>query len=204
MDPHPTHIESNSAKKSRRRCRFWIDYNEEVKHLVEIDYVSVHYLIQRLLIPLQSTREREKQITKIVDDGGFKIRVFFVAASGFLASSYSLFSVDILSIALFYVYPPCNRLGQDPGLIIDELTLTGTILGMLLMGHLADRSGRKKWYGAELTILIVATIGMVQASEGYTAVKITRSSMNIYSWIAWWRFLLGFGIGAEVNLVFIL
>lgn len=72
------------------------------------------------------------------------------------------------------------------------------------MGHLADRSGRKKWYGAELTILIVATIGMVQASEGYTAVKITRSSMNIYSWIAWWRFLLGFGIGAEVNLVFIL
>ncbi|EWY84203.1 hypothetical protein FOYG_13967 [Fusarium oxysporum NRRL 32931] len=185
MDPHPTHIESNSAKKSRRRCRFWIDYNEEVKHLVEIDY---------------STREREKQITKIVDDGGFKIRIFFVAASGFLASSYSLFSVDILSIALFYVYPPCNRLGQDPGLIIDELTLTGTILGMLLMGHLADRSGRKKWYGAELTILIVATIGMVQASEGYTAVKITRSSMNIYSWIAWWRFLLGFGIGAEYPL----
>ncbi|ENH73441.1 Inorganic phosphate transporter PHO84 [Fusarium oxysporum f. sp. cubense race 1] len=185
MDPHPTHIESNSAKKSRRRCRFWIDYNEEVKHLVEIDY---------------STREREKQITKIVDDGGFKIRVFFVAASGFLASSYSLFSVDILSIALFYVYPPCNRLGQDPGLIIDELTLTGTILGMLLMGHLADRSGRKKWYGAELTILIVATIGMVQASEGYTAVNITRSSMNIYSWIAWWRFLLGFGIGAEYPL----
>ncbi|KAF6514428.1 hypothetical protein HZS61_005562 [Fusarium oxysporum f. sp. conglutinans] len=72
MDPHPTHIESNSAKKSRRRCRFWIDYNEEVKHLVEIDY---------------STREREKQITKIVDDGGFKIRVFFVAASGFLAET---------------------------------------------------------------------------------------------------------------------
>ncbi|KAF5988997.1 inorganic phosphate transporter PHO84 [Fusarium bulbicola] len=185
MDPHPTHIESTSAKMSRRRCRFWIDYNEEVKHLVEIDY---------------STREREKQITKIVDDGGFKIRVFFVAASGFLASSYSLFSVDILSIALFYVYPPCDRLGQDPGLIIDELTLTGTILGMLLMGHLADRSGRKKWYGAELTILIVATIGMVQASEGYTAIKNTRSSMNIYSWIAWWRFLLGFGIGAEYPL----
>ncbi|KAF5574339.1 inorganic phosphate transporter PHO84 [Fusarium pseudocircinatum] len=179
MDPHPTHIESTSAKQSRRRCRFWIDYNEEVKHLVEIDYGRIHYLSQRLLTPIQSTREREKQITKIVDDGGFKIRVFFVAASGFLASSYPLFSVDILSIALFYAYPPGDRLGQDPGLIIDELTLTGTILGMLLMGHLADRSGRKKWYGAELTILIVATIGMVQASEGYTAVKTTRSSMTI-------------------------
>ncbi|KAF4967261.1 hypothetical protein FSARC_5173 [Fusarium sarcochroum] len=183
MDPHPTQIESNPGEKSRRRYRFWIDYNEE------------------------STREREKQITKIVDDGGFKIRVFFVAASGFLASSYSLFSVDIFSIALFYVFPPCDRLGEDPGLVIDELTLTGTILGMLLMGHLADRSGRKKWYGAELTILIVATMGMVQASEGFTFVEMTNAniektkrSMDIYAWIAWWRFLLGFGIGAEYPL----
>ncbi|KAM0561590.1 hypothetical protein ACHAPJ_002758 [Fusarium lateritium] len=156
----------------------------------------------------KSTREREKQITKIADDGGFKIRVFFVAASGFLASSYSLFSVDIFSIALFYVFPPCDRLGEDPGLIIDELTLTGTILGMLLMGHLADRSGRKKWYGAELTILIVATMGMVQASEGFTFAETssttnfekTKRSMDIYAWIAWWRFLLGFGIGAEYPL----
>uniref|UniRef100_A0A0D2YIV3 Major facilitator superfamily (MFS) profile domain-containing protein n=1 Tax=Fusarium oxysporum (strain Fo5176) TaxID=660025 RepID=A0A0D2YIV3_FUSOF len=45
MDPHPTHIESNSAKKSRRRCRFWIDYNEEVKHLVEIDYYPLSSII---------------------------------------------------------------------------------------------------------------------------------------------------------------
>jgi PHS family inorganic phosphate transporter-like MFS transporter len=97
------------------------------------------------------------------------------------------------------VYKPCDRLGEDPGLIIDELTLVGTILGMLLMGHLADRSGRKKWYGAELTILIIATLGMVQSSDGIT-IKGPKRSMDIYSWIAWWRFLLGFGIGAEVSL----
>ncbi|KAF4460585.1 Inorganic phosphate transporter PHO84, partial [Fusarium albosuccineum] len=140
-----THNEGETESVSRWRWRFWDDINDEVRHL-EIDY---------------NTREREKQITKIVNDGGFKIRVFFVAASGFLASSYSLFAVDILSIALFKVYPPEGRLGGDPGLVIDELTLTGTILGMLLMGHLADRSGRKKWYGAELAVLLVATMGMV-------------------------------------------
>ncbi|KAF5008416.1 hypothetical protein FDECE_5322 [Fusarium decemcellulare] len=147
-----THNEGETESVSRWRWRFWDDINDEVRHL-EIDY---------------NTREREKQITKIVNDGGFKIRVFFVAASGFLASSYSLFAVDILSIALFKVYPPEGRLGGDPGLVIDELTLTGTILGMLLMGHLADRSGRKKWYGAELAVLLVATMGMVQSSEGLT------------------------------------
>ncbi|KAJ3541778.1 hypothetical protein NM208_g4441 [Fusarium decemcellulare] len=139
-----THNEGETESVSRWRWRFWDDINDE------------------------NTREREKQITKIVNDGGFKIRVFFVAASGFLASSYSLFAVDILSIALFKVYPPEGRLGGDPGLVIDELTLTGTILGMLLMGHLADRSGRKKWYGAELAVLLVATMGMVQSSEGLT------------------------------------
>ncbi|KAM5344428.1 hypothetical protein ACJ41O_012964 [Fusarium nematophilum] len=183
------HTESEPGKRTRRRCRFWVDYNEEVRHL-EIDY---------------NIREREKQITKIVNDGGFKIRVFFVAASGFLASSYSLFAVDILSIALFYVYPPCGRLGDNPSLLIDELTLVGTILGMLLMGHLADRSGRKKWYGAELAILIVATMGMVQSSPGFMFMKTEddkdpERSMNVYSWIAWWRFLLGIGIGAEYPL----
>jgi MFS family permease len=102
---------------------------------------------------------------------------------------------------LFYVYPPNDRLGRDPSLVIDELTLVGTILGMLVMGHLADRSGRKKWYGAELAILIVATMGMVQSSEGLMAENGNGPdrSMSIYSWVSWWRFLLGFGIGAEVS-----
>ncbi|KAJ4152620.1 hypothetical protein NW754_004417 [Fusarium falciforme] len=177
--------ESETDRRTGHRYRFWLSYPEELGP--EQDY---------------TTREIERQITKIVNDGGFKFRVFFVAASGFLASSYSLFAVDFLSIALFYVYPPNDRLGRDPSLVIDELTLVGTILGMLVMGHLADRSGRKKWYGAELAILIVATMGMVQSSEGLMAENGNGPdrSMSIYSWVSWWRFLLGFGIGAEYPL----
>jgi MFS transporter, PHS family, inorganic phosphate transporter len=147
----------------------------------------------------QSPEERERQIRKIVDDTGFNGRIFFVAASGFLASSYSLFSTSVTTPALYFVYPPCGRLAGKASLIIDQLTLVGTVLGMLIVGHTADLFGRKRLYGLELVIIIVATMGLVQAGEGYMYVdqrNVTQHSMDIYSWIGWWRALLGFGIGA--------
>ena len=87
--------------------------------------------------------------------------------------------------------------------MIDLLTLVGTIIGMLTVGHLADRAGRKRLYGFELCILIIATIGMVQAGEGFMyqlddGIKY-EGSMNMYAWIAWWRTTLGYGIGAEAS-----
>jgi PHS family inorganic phosphate transporter-like MFS transporter len=97
------------------------------------------------------------------------------------------------------VYPPCDRLSGNVGEVIDLVTLLGSVIGMISMGHLADRAGRKKLYGLELTVLIVATIGVVQASEGFVAHNqdgSTQYSMDIYAWICFWRFLLGFGIGA--------
>jgi MFS transporter, PHS family, inorganic phosphate transporter len=140
---------------------------------------------------------------KIVDDGGFKGIIFLVVSSGFLATSYSLFATDVLTPSLYYVYPPCGRLDNNSGEVIDQVTFVGMILGMLVMGHLADLSGRKKWYGIELSLLIVATMGLIQASEGFMVLNAdgsTSHSMDIYSWLAWWRFLIGFGIGAEVRI----
>lgn len=147
----------------------------------------------------QSPEEREKQIRKIVDDTGFNGRIFFVAASGFLASSYSLFSTTVTTPALYFVYPQCGRLGGEAGLVIDQLTLVGTVLGMLVVGHAADLFGRKRLYGLELVVIIVATMGLVQAGEGFMyrdRYNMSKRSMDIHSWIAWWRTLLGFGIGA--------
>lgn len=72
------------------------------------------------------------------------------------------------------------------------------------MGHFADRFGRKRLYGVELAIVIVATLGVIQASEGVmvplnASETVMEHSMSIYSWLMWWRSLLGFGIGAEVR-----
>ncbi|KAH6876348.1 major facilitator superfamily domain-containing protein [Thelonectria olida] len=167
--------------------RWWRSIEDDAKHLTTINY---------------SPEEREKQIRKLVDDNGFNFKVFFVAASGFLASSYSLFATNVITPAISFVYPSCNRLNGQASQIIDLLTLIGTILGMLLMGHCADRAGRKKLYGLELLILIVATMGVVQASNGfvYQTRETYKPSMDIYAWLAWWRTALGFGIGAEYPL----
>lgn len=69
------------------------------------------------------------------------------------------------------------------------------------MGHSVDRAGRKRLYGVELAIVIVATFGVIQASDGLMVQSgdTLEHSMDIYSWLTWWRSLLGFGIGAEVR-----
>ncbi|KAK5652692.1 hypothetical protein OQA88_10286 [Cercophora sp. LCS_1] len=178
--------ETESPEHVKSRWRWWNrDIHEDVKHLTTINY---------------SVKERERQILKLVDDNGFNSKVFFVAASGFLASSYSLFSTNVITPAISFVSPACGRLGSEPGQVIDLLTLLGSITGMLVMGHFADRAGRKRLYGLELAILIVATMGVVQASEGFTYVAPdgnSQRSMDMYAWLAWWRAALGFGIGAE-------
>ena len=141
-----------------------------------------------------------RRMLKIIDRGGFNKIVFFVSSSGFLASSYGLFATNVIKPALYYVYPPCGRLNSNAGVVIDQLTLISTALGMLCAGHFADLWGRKKLYGFELAILVIATLGVVQASEGFQSQNpdgTYENTMNIYSWISWWRFVLGIGIGSE-------
>ncbi|KAK3324856.1 major facilitator superfamily domain-containing protein [Apodospora peruviana] len=151
--------------------------------------------------------QKLNKVLEIIDSGKFNWKVYAVAASGFLASSYSLFATNVIKPAWYFVYKPCGRLNHDAGLAIDEVTLVGTAVGMLLGGHLADLWGRKKLYGLELATLIIATFGVVMASEGFMVTTSddsnnnpASSSMDFYDWIVWWRFLLGIGIGAEYPL----
>lgn len=88
--------------------------------------------------------------------------------------------------------------------MLDLTTLSATLFGMIVFGYLADRGGRKRLYGWELIILILATVGLVLSSQGFMqadvdAENVPTSSMNIYASIIFFRCLLGFGIGAEVS-----
>ncbi|KAH8678505.1 major facilitator superfamily domain-containing protein [Xylariales sp. PMI_506] len=141
-----------------------------------------------------------------LDSNGFDWRIFSVASLGFLASSYSLFATNTIWLALAYVYPRYNSSGVNTGEIIDQVTLAGILIGMILFGHLADRVGRKALYGLELIIITFATIGIIFSSEGYMAPVSSassagdytyRSTMDILTAVVTWRFLLGIGIGAE-------
>ncbi|KAI0884550.1 MFS general substrate transporter [Annulohypoxylon maeteangense] len=139
----------------------------------------------------------ERAVQSVIDYPGldkFQWKVWWVAASGFFTTSYSIFAVNVISPALSYVYPECTHSWSTNSLVINLTTLTGTMFGMLIFGHLADRYGRKAVYGLELSIVVVATVGMTSASSGHL------NSMNVYGWIGFWRALLGIGLGAEYPL----
>jgi PHS family inorganic phosphate transporter-like MFS transporter len=77
---------------------------------------------------------------------------------------------------------------------INIATLSGTLLGQVLFGYLADRNGRKKMYGVELALLIASTLGVAMSSEG------THGSMSVFAWLIWWRIIVGIGVGADYPL----
>jgi PHS family inorganic phosphate transporter-like MFS transporter len=82
-----------------------------------------------------------------------------------------------------------NQLPASHETAINLATLVGTIVGQLAFGILADRYGRKKMYGFELLIVIVATVGLALCSKG------AAGSINIFAWVVSWRLLMGIGIG---------
>jgi PHS family inorganic phosphate transporter-like MFS transporter len=68
-------------------------------------------------------------------------------------------------------------------------TSRGTVIGQLGFGMLADIVGRKKMYGIELIIIIVATLAqsLTSASE----------SMSVVGLLIFWRVVMGVGIGGD-------
>ncbi len=92
------------------------------------------------------------------------------------------------------VYFPGGRIPHDFEVAISVVTLGGTIIGQIGFGICADVWGRRKMYGLELIITIVATVGVATCSTG------VNGSMNFMGWLLFWRFILGLGIGADYPL----
>ncbi|KAF4631106.1 hypothetical protein G7Y89_g7029 [Cudoniella acicularis] len=131
-----------------------------------------------------------RAVTLLIDDHGFDMRVWAVAASGFFTDSYNLFATNVILPSLGYIYWE-GVVDGKPELKINVVTLGGSMFGALLCGYLADRLGRRKLYGMELIVVIFGTLGVVQASAGFDG------SMDIMGWLIFWRFFMGAGIGAE-------
>jgi MFS transporter, PHS family, inorganic phosphate transporter len=68
----------------------------------------------------------------------------------------------------------------------------GTLCGQLLFGWLADLVGRKRMYGVELCIIIVATFGQAISGQAH--------AVSIIGVLIVWRFLQGIGIGGDYPL----
>ncbi|OCK75629.1 MFS general substrate transporter [Lepidopterella palustris CBS 459.81] len=145
------------------------------------------------LITIKRRSQKRIHIIRTIDGNGFNWLVWAVASSGFFTDSYNLFATNAILPALSYVYWPENtKTHRETN--INIMTLTGSIVGQLTFGYLADRYGRTQLYGIELIIVIVSTLGVAQSSTG------VGGSMSITASLMAWRFLMGIGIGAEYPL----
>jgi PHS family inorganic phosphate transporter-like MFS transporter len=103
--------------------------------------------------------------------------------------SYTLFTTNVIVPSLAYIYWSNDTAG-DHEAMINAITLTGSLIGQLIFGYLADKYGRRKSYGFELIVVIFGTAGLVQCSSGY------NGSIDILGWIFFWRFFVALGAGA--------
>jgi PHS family inorganic phosphate transporter-like MFS transporter len=129
----------------------------------------------------------------------FHAKVCLVAGVGFFTDAYDIFAINIASTMLGYVYgtgSPLNKAGQKlnkaQDLGVKVATPVGTLVGQLLFGWLADVVGRKRMYGIELMIIIIATFGQALSGGGH--------AVGIIGVLVVWRFLMGVGIGGDYPL----
>ncbi|KAG6917699.1 hypothetical protein DXG01_001469 [Tephrocybe rancida] len=113
--------------------------------------------------------------------------------------SYDTFAINIASVMLGYAYgtsSPLSGVGQQlskaQDLGIKVAAPVGTLFGQLLFGWLADVVGRKRMYGIELMIIIIATFAQAVSGGG--------RAVGIIGVLVIWRFLLGIGIGGDYPL----
>jgi PHS family inorganic phosphate transporter-like MFS transporter len=77
---------------------------------------------------------------------------------------------------------------------LNAIALFGSVIGQLVFGYLADKFGRRKVFGLELFLVTLGTVGFL----GGTIKE--EKSMSTLAWLAFWRFFMGVGIGAEYPL----
>ncbi|KAK0222179.1 phosphate transporter [Armillaria fumosa] len=144
--------------------------------------------------------ERRRAALAEVDNAKFSwfhVKICLVAGVGFFTDAYDIFAINIGATMIGYVYGHSESVinqalssNQDLGLKV--ATPVGTLVGQLLFGWLADILGRKRMYGVELILMIIATFGQTVSGSGH--------AVNIIGVLVVWRFLMGVGVGGDYPL----
>ncbi|PIL29824.1 MFS general substrate transporter [Ganoderma sinense ZZ0214-1] len=154
-------------------------------------------------VAVRHLNERRRKLLEDIDNATFSwfhVKVAFVSGAGFFTDAYDIFAINIVSVMLGYLYGAEHgtsdsetissrslSTGQELGIKI--ATPVGVLLGQLLFGWLGDVLGRKRIYGMELMIIMVATFGQALCAPSI--------SINIISMLIFWRFVMGIGIGGD-------
>ena len=75
---------------------------------------------------------------------------------------------------------------------IKVATSSGTVIGQLVFGYMADWLGRKRMYGVELIIILAATLAQ--------SLSASSNAISLVGVMVFWRVLMGIGIGGDYPL----
>ncbi|KUJ14493.1 inorganic phosphate transporter 1-6 /Pi cotransporter [Mollisia scopiformis] len=146
---------------------------------------------------IQDPNERRRLALAEIDKapfGWYHVRAVVVAGVGFFTDSYDIFAVSLLTTMIGYVYSNKTKgvLPTPSDTAIKVATSAGTVVGQFGFGALADIVGRKRMYGLELIVIIVATLAQALTGPG--------PGTDIIGLLIFWRVIMGIGIGGDYPL----
>jgi MFS transporter, PHS family, inorganic phosphate transporter len=123
------------------------------------------------------------------------VRAVLVAGVGFFLDSYDIFAINLITTLIGLVFwsgsPEDARYGFGgnngalPNPVNQALkasTSAGIVIGQIVFGWLADVFGRRRMYGVELGIIILATFSCALVSPS--------QSMNFTGLMVFWRVIM--------------
>ncbi|KAJ3184647.1 Inorganic phosphate transporter pho84 [Geranomyces variabilis] len=125
--------------------------------------------------------------------GNFHMKAIAVAGVGFYTDAYDLFAINLALPMIYLTYMGTTNVNSWLDGSIKGIANVGNAVGQLLFGYLADRLGRKRMYGVELMLMIVATLGQALTAP-------PAKGVGILAILAFWRFCVGVGIGGDYPL----
>lgn len=151
-------------------------------------------------IHIEDPNERRRLALAKIDSapfGWYHVRAIVVAGIGFFTDAYDIFAINLVTAMLGVVY--WHSAAKKPGTIpehsdtaIKVATSGGTVLGQVGFGILADVVGRKKMYGLELILIIIATLAQ--------SLSAASNAISITGVLIFWRVMMGIGIGGDYPL----
>ena len=146
---------------------------------------------------LSDLQEMPRRAFAKIDEAPFgwrHVRAVVVAGVGFFTDSYDIFAINLCVSMLGVVYwqHAKGKIPSSSDTAIKVATSGGTVIGQLFFGWLADRIGRKRMYGIELIIIILATLAQALSSSS--------RAISITGLLIFWRVIMGIGIGGDYPL----